>query len=157
MALSLNVAYTNARLTEDLPPIQGVISGFDGDQLPFTPKFSAGVNGDYSWSLSNTVSATVGASLRHVSSQTASYDADFAAANGRQRRIDGYQVIDLRAGLDFGKFAIDAYVRNLANSSGRTSTEGTTVFGPFPLTPGGAMNTGVIRPRTIGLSLTAGL
>ena len=157
LALSVNAAYTNARLTEDLPPIQGVISGFDGDQLPFTPKFSAGVNGDYSWSLSNTVSATVGASLRHVSSQTASYDADFAAANGRQRRIDGYQVIDLRAGLDFGKFAIDAYVRNLANSAGRTSTEGTTVFGPFPLNPGGAMNTGVIRPRTIGLSLTAGL
>ena len=157
LALSLNAAYTNARLTEDLPPIQGEVSGFDGDQLPFTPKFSAGLNGDYSWSLSSTIGASVGASLRHVSSQTASYDADFVAANGEQRRIDGYQVVDLRAGLDFGKFAVDAYVRNLGNSAGRTSTLGTTVFGPFPLNPGGAMNTGVIRPRTFGLSLTAGL
>ena len=157
LALSLNAAYTNARLTEDLPPIQGVVSGFDGDQLPFTPKFSAGLNGDYSWPLSGTIGATVGASLRHVSSQTASYDADFVAANGEQRRIDGYQVIDLRAGLDFGKLAIDAYVRNLGNSAGRTSTEGATVFGPFPVNPDGAMNTGVIRPRSIGLSLTAGL
>ena len=157
LALSLNAAYTNARLTQDLPPIQGVVSGFDGDQLPFTPKFSAGLNGDYSWSLSDSIGATVGASLRHVSSQTASYDADFVDANGHQRRIDGYQVIDVRAGLDFGKFAIDAYVRNLGNSAGRTSTEGTTVFGPFPVNPDGAMNTGVIRPRTIGLSLTTGL
>ena len=157
LALSLNAAYTNARLTEDLPPIQGVVSGFDGDQLPFTPKFSAGLNGDYSWSLGGTIEATVGASLRHVSSQTASYDADFVDANGEQRRIDGYQVIDLRAGLDFGRFAVDAYVRNLGNSRGRTSTEGTTVFGPFPVNPDGGMNTGVIRPRTIGISLTAGL
>lgn len=157
LALSFNAAYTNARLKEDLPPIQGVVSGFDGDQLPFTPKFSAGLNGDYSWSLGGTIEATVGASLRHVSSQTASYDADFVAANGEQRRIDGYQVIDLRAGLDFGRFAVDAYVRNLGNSAGRTSTEGTTVFGPFPVNPNGAMNTGVIRPRAIGISLTAGL
>lgn len=155
--LSLNAAYTNARLTEDLPPIQGDVSGFEGDQLPFTPKFSAGLNGDYNWPLSATIGASVGASLRHVSSQTASYDADFVAANGEQRRIDAYQVIDLRAGLDFGKFAIDAYVRNLNNSAGRTATEGTTVFGPFPLNPDGAMNTGVIRPRSIGVSLTAGL
>ena len=97
----------------------------------------------------------MGASLLHVSSQTASYDADFVAENGRQRKIDGYQVIDLRAGLDFGRFAVDAYVRNLTNSAGRTSTTGTTVFGPFPLNPNGAMGTGVIRPRSIGLSLTA--
>ena len=157
LALSFNAAYTNARLKEDLPPIQGVVSGFDGDQLPFTPKFSAGLNGDYSWSLGGTIEATIGASLRHVSSQTASYDADFVAANGEQRRIDGYQVVDLRAGLDFGRFAVDAYVRNLGNSAGRTSTEGTTVFGPFPVNPNGAMNTGVIRPRSIGISLTAGL
>jgi outer membrane receptor protein involved in Fe transport len=157
LALSANAAYTNARLAADLPPIQGVISGFDGDQLPFTPKFSAGLNGDYTWSLGRGVGASVGASLRHVSSQTASYDADFVAANGEQRRIRSYQVADLRAGLDLGRFAVDAYVQNLFNSTGRTSTEGTTVFGPFPLNPGGALNTGVIRPRTIGLSLTAGL
>jgi outer membrane receptor protein involved in Fe transport len=155
--LSLNAAYTNARLTEDLPPIQGVVSGFDGDQLPFTPKFSAGLNGDYNWRLSNTIGASVGASLRHVSSQTAGYDADFVDANGEQRKIDGYQVVDLRAGLDFGKFAVDAYVGNLFDSAGRTSTTGTTVFGLLPVYPNGAMGTGVIRPRTIGLSLTAGL
>jgi len=59
--------------------------------------------------------------------------------------------------MDFGKFQVDAYARNLFNSAGRTSTNGTTVFGPFPLNPDGAMNTGVIRPRSIGISLTAGL
>lgn len=157
LSLSANAAYTNARLSEDLPPIQGVVSGFDGDQLPFTPKFSAGLNGDYGWSLTDTIEATVGASFRHVSSQTAGYDADFVAANGEQRKIDAYQVVDFRAGLDFGKVSVDAYVNNLFDSAGRTSTTGTTVFGILPVYPNGAMGTGVIRPRSIGLSLTAGL
>ena len=76
---------------------------------------------------------------------------------GRQRQIRSYQIIDLSAGLDFGKFSLDAYVKNLGNSAGRTSTTGTTVFGAFPIYPNGAIGTGVIRPRTIGLSLTAGL
>jgi len=157
LALSLNAAYTNARLTEDLPPIltpAPVISGFEGDQLPFTPKFSASLNGDYSWPLTSTIGATVGASLRHVSDQTASYDAAFRVANGHQRKVDGYQVFDLRGALDFGKFSVDAYVRNLFNSAGRTSTTGTTVLGA-PAYPNGAIGTGVIRPRTIGISLTA--
>ena len=157
LSLSANAAYTDARLTEDLPPIGDVISGFDNDQLPFTPKFSAALNADYSWPLSNGIGASIGASARHLSKQTATYDADYVAANGGQRRIPSYRVIDLRAGLDFGWFSLDAYAQNLFNSAGRTSTEGTTVFGPFPLNPDGAMNTGIIRPRTLGLSLTAGL
>ena len=155
--LSANGAYTNARLTKDTE-----IGGLKGDQLPFTPKFSAALNGDYTWSLSSAIEARVGASLRHLSSQSGAYDSDFRAANGRHRRIRSYQVIDLSAGLDFGRFSVDAYVKNLGNSAGRTSTTGTTVFGPtpstgFPIYPNGAIGTGVIRPRTFGISLTAGL
>ena len=157
LTLSANAAYTNARLTEDLPPIGATVSGFKGDQLPFTPKFSAGLNGDYSWPVGDSIEASLGASFRHVSGQTAGYDAAFNAANGHQRKIDAYQVLDLRAGLDFGKWAVDIYAHNLGDSAGRTSTNGTTVFGPFPLNPDGAMNTGVIRPRSFGISLTAGL
>ena len=48
-------------------------------------------------------------------------------------------------------------VRNLNDSRGRTSTTGTGVFGGLPLFPGGAIGTGVLRPRTFGLSMTAEL
>jgi iron complex outermembrane receptor protein len=34
-----------------------------------------------------------------------------------------------------------------------TSTTGTTVFGGFPLFPGGAIGAGIIRPRTIGVTV----
>ncbi|WP_309662430.1 TonB-dependent receptor [Sphingomonas sp.] len=150
--LSLNGAYTNARLTTDTQ-----IGGLAGDKLPFTPKFSLGLNGDYIWPLSGSVTGHVGASLRHLSGQSGGFDAGYRATFGHQRRIRAYNVVDLGAGVDFGKISLDAYVKNLGNSAGRTSTTGTVVFGAFPIYPNGAIGTGVIRPRTIGLSLTAGL
>jgi iron complex outermembrane recepter protein len=148
--LNLNGAYTNARLTTDTE-----IGGLSGDKLPFTPRFSAAFNADYSFPLTDEADAHVGGSLRHVTSQSGGFDEDFRLANGRQRRISGYDVLDLSAGLDFGRFNIQAYVQNLANSRGRTSTTGTAVFGGFPLFPGGAIGTGVLRPRTFGISVGA--
>ena len=144
--LSVNGAYTNARLTDDTPASVG---GLKGDPLPFTPKLSVAANADYHWQLSPGTRAHVGASLRHLSGQTGPYDLAFTTAHGHQRHIPPYSVIDLNAGVDFGRFDLEAYVKNLGNSRGITSVVGTTT----PIFPGGAVGTGIIRPRTIGLSL----
>jgi iron complex outermembrane receptor protein len=155
LELSLNGAYTNARLTGPTPPSVG---GRKGDKLPFTPKLSLAFNGDYHWQLTSSVRAHVGASYRHVSGQTASYDSDFVLANGRQRHVRPYGVADLFAGVTVGHVDIEAYVKNVGDSRGVTSTTGLTVFGPspdtgFPLYPDGAIGTGIIRPRTIGMTV----
>jgi len=144
--LSLNGAYTNARLTADTPTTVG---GRKGDQLPFTPKLSGAINADYHWQLSPAARAHFGGSLRHLSGQTGPYDAAFVAAHGHQRHIPAYDVVDLNAGVDFGRFDLEAYVKNLGNSRGITSVVGTAT----PLFPGGAVGTGIIRPMTVGLSL----
>lgn len=154
--LSLNGAYTNARLDDDLPQILGVVPAFDGERLPYTPKLSIGFNADYSWALNATAEAFVGGSLRALSKQTGDYDGDYFAANGRQRKLDAYEVVDIRGGVDFGRFSIEAFAKNLFNSDGKTSIVGPDANG-LPLYPNGAIQTGVIRPRSIGLSLTAGL
>jgi iron complex outermembrane receptor protein len=143
--LSANAAYTDARLTTDT-----LIGGLDGDKLPFTPEFSAAFNGDYSFAVGADVEAHVGGSVRYVSDQYGSF-----SPTSDQVKIRDYAVVDLTAGVDFGQFDLELYVKNLNDSSGRTSTTGTTVFGAFPLFPDGAMGTGVIRPRTVGLSLRA--
>jgi outer membrane receptor protein involved in Fe transport len=144
--LSLNGAYTHARLSDDTPPEVG---GFKGDELPFTPKFSVAANADYHWRVGSGVQAHVGGSLRHLSGQTGTYDLAFVTAHGHQRHIDPYSVIDLNAGVDFGRFDLEAYIKNLGNSRGVTSLAGTTT----PIFPNGAIGTGIIRPRTISLSL----
>jgi outer membrane receptor protein involved in Fe transport len=151
LTVAVNGAYTNARLTEDTPALSG---GLDGDRLPFTPPYSIGLNTDYQWRLGE-AQAFVGGSLRYLSRQTADYDLAFRTANGRQRQVPAYTVIDLRAGVDFGRFGVEAFVRNLTNSEGRTSVGAVTANG-LPVTPNGAVETGVIRPRTIGIALTAG-
>ena len=150
---SINGAYTNARLAADAPPLVG---GKKGDKLPFTPKLALGLNADYNWSLGGGTQAFIGGSLRALSRQTANYDATFRTANGRQRRVPAYEVVDIRGGVDFGRFSVEAYAKNLFNAEGKTSTTAVTANG-FPLYPNGAIGTGVIRPRTIGVSLTAGL
>jgi outer membrane receptor protein involved in Fe transport len=154
LSTSINGAYTNARLADDLPPVGGQVAAFDGDRLPFTPKFSLGVNADYNWSLGGTTEAFVGGSLRALSKQTADYDADFFATNDEHRKVDGYSVVDLRGGVDFGRFSVEAYAKNLFDAHGKTSAVGPNANGA-PIYPNGAIGTGVIRPRTIGLSLTA--
>jgi outer membrane receptor protein involved in Fe transport len=153
--LSANAAYTNARLTQGTPPdINGNIAGRKGDQLPFTPKFSGALNADYQWGLGGgDTLAHVGGSLRHVSGQTANYDAIFVNTFGHQRHVDAYDVIDLNAGVDFGRWDVQAFVKNLGNSHGVTSTTGTTLFGVFSIFPDGAIGTGIITPRTVGLSV----
>ena len=149
--LSLNGAYTHARLTADTDPV--FVGGRDGDALPFTPKFSFALNGDYHWQLSSDATAHAGASYRHLSGQTADYDPAFVTAFGRQRHVRPYGVFDLFAGVTYGRFDLEAYVKNLGNSHGVTSTTATSVFGGFPIYPGGAIGTGIIRPRTIGATL----
>lgn len=143
--LSANAAYTNARLTADALPAQG----FQGDKLPFTPKFTFALNSDYHWQIGSHTQAHVGASWRHLSGQTGDYDAAFVAANGRQRHVRAYGVVDFNAGVDFGRFDLEAYVKNLGNSRGVTSIAGTG----FPIFPNGAVGTGIVRPRTVGVSL----
>ena len=147
LAFSVNGAYTDAKLKDDTP---AQVGGLAGDQLPFTPKYSIGTNADYEWALGENSTAFVGASLRALSKQTATYNLAFRNANGRQRSLPAYEVLDLRAGVDFGKFSLEAYVKNLTDSDGKTSFEAP---GNSPL---GAAVTGVIRPRTIGVTLTAG-
>jgi outer membrane receptor protein involved in Fe transport len=146
LRLALNGAYTDAKLTEDTDLL--LVGGRDGDRLPFTPKTSFSVSGDYEWALGADRRAFVGATFSRLSDVPASFDAGFTAVNGRQRILPSYETLDLRAGVDFGRFLIEAFGRNLTDEEGKTSAES----GGTPL---GAIATGVIRPRSFGVSVTA--
>lgn len=155
VAVSFNGAWMDAELTDDTP---GLVGGQKGNDLPYSPKVSFGANADYEWTLSPTVTAFVGGSLRYVGSQrggfridesTASVDPDgnLIADSLPQRRIPDYATVDLRAGAEFNRFTLEAYVRNLTNARGITSLTDATNL-PF-----GAINSAYIQPRTIGLTL----
>jgi outer membrane receptor protein involved in Fe transport len=149
LQLVANAAYINAKLDEDAPDA----GGFKGDRLPWVPKTSFSLNADYDWSIATDTQAFVGGGVRFVGPQSADFDAPYAIEHGHQRKVDSYAVLDLRAGVDFRRFTIEAYVKNLTNSHGLTTVSLPTelVFGN-PVLPGGALSAGIIQPRTIGLT-----
>lgn len=142
--LSFNGAYTKTELDDDTPALSG---GLKGDELPFTPRWSMAVNADYEWAVGANAMAYVGGSVRLLSEQTGSYDLAFRTANGRQREIPSYEVFDLQAGVDFGRYTFELWGKNLTDSDGKTST------GTIGATPLGSIATGIIRPRTFGLTV----
>jgi outer membrane receptor protein involved in Fe transport len=159
--LSANAAWMDAQLTSDTP---GIVGGKSGDTLPYTPKFSFGLNADYEWPVSGTIKAFAGGSLRYVGKQRAGFRSEVLIVDGApvfdengqpvfvpvpQRRIPDYATIDLRAGADFGRFTLEAYVRNLTNS------RGITALGEADNIPGGGILAAFIQPRTIGVTLGA--
>ncbi|TWI69216.1 outer membrane receptor protein involved in Fe transport [Pseudoduganella lurida] len=150
LRLSANGAWTDATLDGDTSPLVG---GMKDDRLPFSPKVSVGVSADYRWSLGAATPAFAGVSVRHLSKQFGAFDADYRAAFGRQREIGSYHVVDAHFGVDIGAWTLEAYGKNLTDSEGKTSTSAATANGG-DIYPGGAIATGVIAPRTVGLTLT---
>jgi outer membrane receptor protein involved in Fe transport len=146
LSLSLTGAYTDAKLTEDTDLL--LVGGRDGDRLPYTPKTSFSGSVDYDWKVGAEREAFVGVSYSHLSEVPGGFDPDFLATNDRQRYLSAYHTLDVRGGIDFGRFSVELFGRNLTNEEGKTSAEP----GATPL---GAIATGVIRPRSYGLTVTA--
>jgi iron complex outermembrane receptor protein len=146
LKVSLAGAYTDAKLTEDADPV--LVGGRDGDRLPYAPKTSYTAGADYNWPLAGNRRAYVGASFSHLSEVPAGFDPAFLAENGRQRFLPSYDTLDVRAGWEFGRVLLEVFGRNLTNDEGKTSdASGNTPFG--------ALATGIIRPRSYGMTMTA--
>jgi iron complex outermembrane receptor protein len=148
LTLSANGAYTKAKLLDDTPTLTG---GFAGDPLPWVPKWSGAAHADYEFPLSPTLGGFVGASVDYVGKRTTEFNQ--RNSDGSLVRIPGYTAVDLRGGVNFGEFTVEAFARNLFDKRGITDA---FAFGPGNL-PNNAAAASAIRPRTIGLTLTANL
>jgi iron complex outermembrane receptor protein len=151
---SVNFALNDAKLSGDTDPL--VVGAVKGDRLPFTPKYAVSVNADYQWDFGADNTASIGGSVRSLSQQSANYDPAYLATFGHFARVRGYAVVDLRAGLSFGRYAINAYVNNLTNSGGITAVQNLLGVAGLPRNVNSAVGTSVLRPRTFGFNLTAG-
>jgi outer membrane receptor protein involved in Fe transport len=144
-------AWTDAHLTSDTPPVAG---GDDGDTLPWIPKFSFGLNADYEWKIASDVTAFVGGTWAYVGKQRDNF---VLFDETPQRRIPDYATIDLRGGVEFDRFTVEAYIKNLTNAEGITGLAvlNSQITGNNIL-PDDAIRAALSRPRTIGVSLSAG-
>ncbi len=145
LSFELNGAYTDAELTQDTDPVVG---GADGDPLSFVPEWSYGADGSYDWTLANGAMAYVGAGLAYVGERPAGFSN--RDANGNIRELDGYTMLNLRAGIDFERWSLEVYARNATDEFAYSDLEAEGTL------PAGLVGLGRIRPRTIGVSVSTG-
>ncbi len=133
-----NGSYVDAHLTDDAPASVG---GIKGDALPYNPKWQWTLGAEYEHPLSGSTTARAGISWHYTGDRRS----DFNPTNG-QRNLRAFGQVDAHAGLDFGRFRVDAFAHNLTDSRGIVNLG---FFGDV----NGDITASVIRPRSFGLAL----
>ena len=145
-------AYTDAHLTDDTDPI--VVGGVAGDPLPYGPELASTVDVNYEWTVFGDASASVGGAWRYVGEQSTGFPGIGGLSGAEQRELPSYNILDLRAGIDFDAFTLGLFARNVTDERAITQFGGHNGTLPdVPGTPNGSAN--LVRPRTIGVSLSA--
>lgn len=95
----------------------GYTGNFKGSELPYTPKFSANIDAQYSVPVSDSVEAFLGGGLTYQSKQNTTFHNTNLPAD--DFFIDGYALLDVRAGVSSadGRWRATVYGRNITNKS----------------------------------------
>ena len=161
LKLSANASYNDATLTKDAPYPS---NGKRGDPLPYAPRFTLGLSGDYDFALGGGWHGYVGASYQYVDERSTDFAFSYPVAGvlpplPSSPTVPAYNTINLRAGVNRGQWSIDAYVKNLTNQRGivqaSTFQNYVPVAGePNPVTGRIEDNATIITPRMFGISVS---
>jgi iron complex outermembrane receptor protein len=138
--LSANLAYTDARLTQDTP---ASVNGHAGDRLPESPFFSSTLGASYEHPLISAVVGFGGVDWHYTGDRLS----EFVLGAPRQT-LPSYSMVDLRAGVRLKAYELTFYVKNVCDSRAISEVSAETVNGI------NAFSASVITPRTIGLTLS---
>lgn len=146
LTFTLTGAYVDAYLTSAAP----AAGGNDGDPLPFVPKWSTSLDGAYTWLAFSDYNAFAGATWSYLGSRPNDFAATAGAAGfvpDPRPELSSYNTVNLRAGLENGRWTFELYCKNLGDTRGIAyySSSGTPNYG-------GSVN--YVMPRTVGATAT---
>lgn len=148
LTFTLTGAYIDAYLTSGAP----AAGGNEGDPLPYVPKWSTSLDGAYTWHAFSDYNAFAGATWNYMGSRFNGFstvETGLGVFEAEPRpELPSYNTVDLRAGLENGRWTFELYGKNMGDTRGITyySNEATPNYG-------GAVN--YLQPRTIGALVTA--
>ncbi|MBS0419899.1 MAG: TonB-dependent receptor [Proteobacteria bacterium] len=136
------ISWNDAVLTEDLPPaaVLAGSSGASGDRLPLSGRVSGTLSIQQSFPLWQSATGFAGASVSYVDNRLG----NFAPQGIPRLNLPADAKTDLRGGIQYGDWGIDAYVNNLTNRRGLLNG-GSGTFPDFAYV--------FIQPRTVGVTL----
>lgn len=144
LTLSTWVAFNDAELTEAFPP--GPSFGRPGDRLPYGGRLSGNLSVDQEFPIGSRMTGLIGTSVSYVDERKGVFRGAIAGVPLPRQIFPAYAQVDLRAGVTYDSWSVNAFVNNLADKRA--------------LAGGGFDNTLVptavnyIQPRTVGLSFT---
>jgi iron complex outermembrane receptor protein len=143
LTLSLNGAYTNARLTQNTPTSFG---GLAGDRLPLSPFFAGTAAISYERPLWTDVSGFAGLEWHYEGGRLSEFEMGLP-----RQDLPAYSLVNLHAGLSFHHITLTAYVKNVGDVQAINSVAQEAL----PLQGMSALSANINPPRTIGLTLGA--
>jgi outer membrane receptor protein involved in Fe transport len=152
LTLNLNGAYTDAHLSEDVPATVALfVDGRKGDPLPWTPKWSVSLSGDYQFMPVGDFTPYLGATWRYSDPRKSDFLGQLTEVTPgvNQYTIPSYSTLDLRGGVDWNSWALELYAKNLNNAKGITGFAATGIS----VANGQAGSATVIQPRVVGAVL----
>jgi outer membrane receptor protein involved in Fe transport len=141
LTLQWTGAYTDAKLTTPAPAVHGNT----GDRLPYAPKFSTSIDGEYDWAAFANYQYFLGGTWSYVGARDTDFGTDVTQT--KQVNLPSYNAYGARVGLDNDRYRVTLYAKNLGDTRGITSYGATG-------SPGLNGAIAVIQPRTIGVTLS---
>lgn len=139
-----NLAYTDAEMRK--ASTAGIIAAV-GDPLPYSARWTASLSADKRFTLTDRLDGFVGGTFSYVGKRAA----DFPTVAGTPRFVmPDYSTLDLRAGIEEGRWTVTAFIRNVSDERGFVAGNPRDA-----ITHVGLFDAGVIRPRTFGGSIAA--
>jgi iron complex outermembrane recepter protein len=145
LSVAANFTYADAHLTANAPP--GVYAP-PGTQLPYSPKWSGQASATYMVPLVGDWIGRAGVDYSYVGSRFSGTALPSRAPPPGRPELPAYQVGNVHAGVDNGKYSADLWIHNLSNERGLLAANAGTLGKQL-----NAYVATIIPPRTLGISL----
>jgi len=149
LTLAIQGSFSNAVLTQDLPPSALGASGaygLAGDRLPYSIRASGGLTVNQDIRFPGGWIGFVGGAATYIGRRPW----EFAPTEQSRVWLPGYTQVNLRTGVRYQSWVVNFFVNNVANKRGIES------FFGYEIAEGdtGGAQTVVTQPRTLGLSIS---
>ena len=138
-----NGAYTDAKLTSPVP----ILNANDGDPLPYAPKWTTNLDGQYQWNAFADYKGFAGATWSYVDARSSDFFSSAANPPG-QLELPSYNTWAARFGFENAHYRFSIYGKNLSDARGITNYGATAAGAPYSTVT-------VIQPRTYGIAVSA--
>jgi outer membrane receptor protein involved in Fe transport len=143
LTLSSWVVWNDAELTEPFPA-NSLAYGVSGDRLPYSSRFSGNLSIEDTFPLTANVVGSIAAEVSYVGDRQGVFQGVGPTAPLPRQTFPAYAKTDLRAGLRYDSWSVNAFVTNVTDRRG-VLTGGLGTFNPVGFS--------YIQPRTVGVFL----